>query len=372
MIPAIDHAFRTRLVFGPGSFDRLGEICAELGFRRTLIVADRGIVATGLVERADALLGRHGLEVSRFDAFGQNPDEAMVEAGAGVARSAGADSMIAIGGGSSLDCAKGIACIASNGGRMRDYWGYGKATKTIPPLVGVPTTAGSGSDSQSHCLIERQEDKRRMACGDPGLSFRVAILDPALVASAPRAVRAVAGYDALSHAVESAVTTKANALSRMLSREAFRMLVGAYPSVLESNPSIDVCGAMLLGSHFAGAAIEASMLGAAHACANPLTSRLGVAHGAAVSLTLPHVVRANAAIASSLYAELWPNGPSSLADHLERLAVVGGLPRRLRDVGVGEADLPRLASEAAEQWTGRFNPRPFDAALAEELYRCAW
>ncbi len=372
MLSPIDHTPRTRLVFGPGSFERLGELASGLGFRRTMIVADAGIAATGLVDRAGALLGRHGIETARFQGFGQNPDEAMVEAGAQAARSAKADSFVAIGGGSSLDCAKAVACVLSNGGRMRDYWGYGKPSETIPPLIGVPTTAGSGSDAQSYCLIERQEDRRRMACGDPGLAFRIAILDPGVVASAPRSVRAMAGYDALSHAVESAVTTAGNTVSRMLSQKAFELLSGSYEAVVKESPSLDTCGAMLLGAHLAGAAIEASMLGAAHACANPLTSRFGVPHGLAVSLTLPHVVRANAKAAGELYEVVLGQTPAVLAARLEHLALSGGLPRRLRDVGVNGDDLRVMAGEAAEQWTGRFNPRSFDAALAEELYRCAW
>jgi alcohol dehydrogenase len=359
-------------VFGPGSFGRLGELASGLGFRRTLLVADPGIVAAGLASRAAAALGRSGIEVSTFSAFGENPDESMVEAGARSAAAWAADSFVAVGGGSSLDCAKGVACVAANGGRMRDYWGYGKAARAPAPLIGVPTTAGSGSEAQTHCLIERQEDRRKMACGDPSFAFRIAILDPELVATATRGVRAVSGYDAISHAVESAVTTARNGVSRMYAREAFRLLAGAYDAMLAPQPAAAACADMLLGSHFAGAAVEVSMLGAAHACANPLTSRYGIAHGTAVSLTLPHVVRANAAATPSLYDDLWPGGARGLAQRLEQIAQDGGLPRRLRDAGVDGADLARLAREAAEQWTGRFNPRPFDAFFAEELYRCAW
>ena len=136
---------------------------------------------------------------------------------------------------------------------------------------------------------------------------------------------------------------------------------------------------MLLGAHYAGVAIEQSMLGATHACANPLTARFGTVHGVAVSLLLPHVVRWNAAVVDERYAELLQvagratsgRAGDALAARLEVLAVAGGLPRSLRAVGVPEAELPELAAKAAEQWTGRFNPRPFDAAAALALYRCA-
>jgi alcohol dehydrogenase len=138
---------------------------------------------------------------------------------------------------------------------------------------------------------------------------------------------------------------------------------------------------MLLGAHWAGAAITASMLGATHACANPLTARYGTTHGVAIALLLPHVVRWNGAVAGARYAELLvaighkaapARAASALAARLEALARSAGLPRRLADVGVPEADLPALAAEATQQWTGRYNPRPFDAAGAQEIYRAAY
>jgi alcohol dehydrogenase len=149
--------------------------------------------------------------------------------------------------------------------------------------------------------------------------------------------------------------------------------------VLSAPADVEARGAMLLGAHWAGAAIEASMLGATHACANPLTARYGTLHGVAIALMLPHVVRWNGSAAAAGYAELLevagvPPGPdpaATLAARLEDLAQAGGLPRRLRDAGVAEADLPSLAEEAAQQWTGRHNPRPFDAAAALQVYQAA-
>jgi alcohol dehydrogenase len=219
-----------------------------------------------------------------------------------------------------------------------------------------------------------------MACGDPKAAFRAAILDPALTISQPRAVTATAGYDAISHAVETWVTTKSNFLSDLFAREAFRLLDGHYERVLADPEDLDGRGAMLLGAHYAGIAIEASMLGATHACANPLTARYGTAHGVAIGLMLTHVVRWNARAVDGRYAELLAaagrtigrDSAATLADRLEELAAAGGLPRRLRAAGVREADLPALAEDAAQQWTGRFNPRPLDAAGALELYQGAF
>ena len=378
-VPPFDFQLRTRIVFGDGSLERLGELARELGFRRLLLTADPGIVAAGHVERAASSLRAAGIEAVVWSAFSENPDTAMIAAGAAVAREEGVDSLVGLGGGSSLDTAKGIAFLLSNGGEMRDYWGYGKATRPLPPMIGIPTTAGTGSEAQSYALISDAESHVKMACGDPGAAFRVAILDPELTATQPTRVVAVSGYDALSHAVESFVTTKRNAFSEPFSREAFRLLEANLERVLLAPSGREARGAMLLGAHFAGIAIEASMLGATHACANPLTARHGTPHGIAIGLLLPHVVRWNAAAARDGYAELLaiagltPEGDAAtaLAARLEELAVRAGLPRRLGSVGVEEGDLLGLAKDAAEQWTGRFNPRPFDAAGAHELYRSA-
>jgi len=381
---SFDLALRTRVVYGSNSLDRLGELSRELGFTRTLIVADKGIVATGAVDRAAGLLAAVGIEPSSFHDFDANPDTAMVERGRVEAAAHRVDSIVALGGGSSLDCAKGINFVLTNGGSMRDYRGHGKATKPMLPSIGIPTTAGTGSEAQSYALISDAETHAKMACGDEKAAFRVAILDPELTVSQPAVVTAIAGYDALSHAVESYVTAKRTPASDLFAREAWRLLEANYERVLAEPRNLDARGAMLLGSHYAGAAIELSMLGATHACANPLTARYGTTHGVAIALMLPHVVRWNAPMVEDRYAELLrlTDGAASrpgdargsgdtLADRLDRLARAGGLPRTLREAGVDRADLPALAADAATQWTGTFNPRPFDAAAALELYERA-
>ena len=381
---SFDLALRTRVVYGSNSLDRLGELSRELGFSRTLIVADKGIVATGAVDRAAGLLAAVGIEPSSFHDFDANPDTAMVERGRVEAAAHRVDSIVALGGGSSLDCAKGINFVLTNGGSMRDYRGHGKATKPMLPSIGIPTTAGTGSEAQSYALISDAETHAKMACGDEKAAFRVAILDPGLTVSQPAVVTAIAGYDALSHAVESYVTAKRTPASDLFAREAWRLLEANYERVLAEPRNLDARGAMLLGSHYAGAAIELSMLGATHACANPLTARYGTTHGVAIALMLPHVVRWNAPMVGDRYAELLrlADGAASrpgdargsgdtLADRLDGLARAGGLPRTLREAGVDRADLSALAADAATQWTGTFNPRPFDAAAALELYERA-
>src|SRR5256714_2410833 len=199
-MPSFDFHLRTRVVFGDGAAAQLGELARELLFTRTLIVADRGIVATGQVERAAALLAATGIEPSFFHDFDANPDSRMVDAGRKHAEGCRIDSIVALGGGSSLDCAKGINFVLTNGGTMHDYRGFGKAARPMLPSIGIPTTAGTGSEAQSYALISDAETHAKMACGDPKAAFRMAILDPALTKSQPRSVAALAGYDASSHA----------------------------------------------------------------------------------------------------------------------------------------------------------------------------
>ena len=371
---------RTRVVFGEGTFRRLGELGRELGLRRPLLVADGGIRDAGYVDEAIRQLRTASIDTTVFDAFGQNPDSVMVETGRVFAAPLHVDSIIGVGGGSSLDCAKAINFLLTNGGVISDYRGYGKASRPLLPMIAVPTTAGTGSEAQSYAVISDAATHMKMACGDPSAAVRIAILDPELTRTAPRHVTAAAGFDAIAHAVETAVTTRRTALSEMYSHHAWRLLVDAFSRVLEAPSDMEARSAMQLGSHFAGAAIEQSMLGAAHACANPLTARYDITHGLALAMLLPHVVRWNAGVATDQYAALLRsagraangNAAEALARELETLAATAGIGKRLRDGGVQEEALPELAAQAAQQWTGTFNPRPFDAAGALEIYRAAF
>jgi alcohol dehydrogenase len=380
-----DFQLRTRVVFGGGALSRLGELARELSFTRTLIVADPGIVAAGHVEGALSALRAGGIVPVVFHDFASNPDSRMVEAGRAAAAAAGIDSIVAIGGGSSLDCAKGINFLLTNGGAMRDYHGFGKARAPMLPSIGIPTTAGTGSEAQSYALISDAETHVKMACGDPGAAFRVAILDPVLTMSQPREVTAVAGYDAIAHAVESYVTTRRTSMSDLFAGDAFRLLEGHYERVLAEPGDVVARGAMLLGAHEAGIAIEQSMLGATHACANPLTARYGTTHGVAIAVMLPHVVRWNATHADHRYRDLirtvrakteagadGGTAADRLARRLEALRRAAGLPETIRELGVPGDGLAALAADAAAQWTGTFNPRPFDGSAALELYERAY
>jgi len=377
LMTSFDFQPRTRVIFGPGTLSHVGELAAALGFRRTLVVADTGVVRAGYAAHALGALETAGIDPVPFHDFGQNPDSAMVEAGRVFAAPHAIDSLIGLGGGSSLDCAKGINFLLTNGGTMADYRGYGKARTPLLPMIGVPTTAGTGSEAQSYAVISDATTHMKMACGDASAALRIAILDPELTLSAPAHVTAMAGYDAVAHAVETWVTTRRTAFSDTFSRRAWDLLSAAFERVITHPDDRDARSSMLLGSHFAGIAIEQSMLGAAHACSNPLTARFDLAHGLALSLVLPHVVRWNAQAVADRYAALLGSSDGNesaerLAVRLEAFARAGGLGGRLRDHGVPAYALPVLAGLATEQWTGTFNPRRFDASGALEIYRAAY
>jgi alcohol dehydrogenase len=361
---------RVRVVFGPGSLCRLGELAAGAGGGRVLLVTDPGIVRAGHVARGVESIRGAGVQVTVFDGVEENPTTAHVAAGVQAARATGVDLLVGLGGGSSMDAAKGINFILTNGGAMQDYWGEGKATRPMLPFIAVPTTAGTGSEAQSFALISDPVSHQKMACGDEKALAKWAILDPDLLGTVPRHVAAAAGIDAIAHAVETSGTRRRSDLSRLLSRAAWERLSRAFLPFLRDPGDEQVRPDMLLGSHLAGVAIEKSMLGAAHGCANPLTARFGIVHGVAVGLMLPHVVRYNASDNGNPYADLAADA-DSLAGQIECLLEAAGLPRRLAGLGVRPEDLPELAELASRQWTSGFNPRPVGAAELLEIYRSA-
>jgi alcohol dehydrogenase len=383
---AFDYQPRTRLVFGHNSVERVGELARDLEARKVLIVTDPGLVAAGHAERVQRLLESAGLAATCFDQVCENPTSQCVMECLAVAAAAGIDTILGLGGGSSMDTAKGCNFLLTNGGQMRDYWGVGKAAKPMLPFIAIPTTAGTGSECQSFALIADAQTHQKMACGDPKAAARIAILDPTLTISQPRRVTACTGIDAIAHAVETAVTRKRNALSLMYSHEAFKLTIHDLPRVLSVPDDLAARGRMLLGAALAGMAIENSMLGAAHAAANPLTAHYGIVHGQAVGLMLPWVVRFNAQDPATrlAYAEL-ASAPEiacvsdgaaaaveALVTHLEQLLDTAQMPRALADCGVSRSAISRMAAEASQQWTATFNPRPLAASDFESLYTAAF
>ena len=380
-----DYQPRVRLIFGSGSSMRAGHLARDEGARRVLLVTDPGIVAAGHAGRIQGYLEAAGLTVTVFDQSDENPTTGTIARCVEAGRREKFDFIIAVGGGSSMDTAKGANFILTNGGEIRDYWGWNKAAKPMLPFIAIPTTAGTGSECQCYALIAEENTHAKMACGDPKAAARLAILDPELTLSQPRSVTAFAGIDTITHAVESAVTKKRNALSHMYSHEAFMLAMASFPQVLQSPEDLEARSRMQLAAAFAGIAIVNSMLGAAHSAANPLTAHYNLAHGLAVGMMLPHVIRYNAEDpkARRAYAEL-ASAPELacvsegedyavevLVRHIEALLDLAQYPKSLADCGLKKSDIPTLADEAARQWTATFNPRPITAEGFRQLYSAA-
>src|SRR3989449_89214 len=265
-----DYKPRTRLVFGVGSVDQVGELAREIGAKKVLLVTDPGIVAAGHADHVRRNLEQAGLQITLFDQALENPSTKCVDNCLAVAKAAGPDTIVGLGGGSAMDTAKGCNFLLTNGGRMQDYRGVGKASKPMLPVIAITTTAGAGSECQSAALIVDEKTHQKMACLDPKAAARIAILDPGLTLSQPARVTTCAGVDAIAHALETAVSTRRSALSLMYSKQAFTLCMTSLPEILTEPNNLVARGRMLLGAALAGLAIENSMLGAAHAAANPL------------------------------------------------------------------------------------------------------
>ena len=380
-LSVFDNIKRTKLVFGDGVSLASGELAKELGLKHVLLVTDRGLVEAGHVEVVRDSLSKAGIKVTLFDQVIENPTTDCVEKAKQAASEAGVDSFIGLGGGSSMDTAKGANFLLTNGGRMHDYWGVNKATKEMLPLIVIPTTAGTGSECQSFALISDSKTHQKMACGDSKAAAKIAILDPSLTLSQPKNVTVCTGIDAIAHAVETAVTNKRNKLSTLFSEESFKLLLPNFTKVLNEPNDISARGSMLLGAAMAGCAIEASMLGAAHSLANPLTAHYNIVHGQAVGMMLPYVVRFNSEIEEcrGVYVNLMKvaqiecenesaDEVNNLVAYLLNLLQQTGLPIRLRDVIADKSELKVLAKEASAQWTAGFNPRLVGEIEMEKIY----
>ncbi|MDB4508480.1 iron-containing alcohol dehydrogenase [Akkermansiaceae bacterium] len=343
------------LCHGAGSLAELAENVTG----KPLIVTDPGIVAAGHLARVQTLLDN----VVIYDKVRENPTESDVAACAEFARSVNPDVIIGLGGGSSMDTAKGALFLLSGGGKMSDYQGRGNLDPEAEmlPFIAIPTTAGTGSECQSYAVLSRDGSHEKMACGDPRALAKVVILDPDLTQSMPLGVARLTALDALSHALESAVCTKSTTESRELSFAAFRKIEPVIEAILKGEATTAQRGEMLMGAALAGQAIEASMLGAAHATANPLTAHFDIVHGRAVLTMLPTIMRWNSEVVGETYAEL-KKGLIPWVESLRDLA-------ELTSVEVPAEMIPQLAAKASKQWTGQFNPRPLSEEDIMAVYR---
>lgn len=350
---------RTRILFGAGEFARLGEVAREHNATRCLVLAAQTSVDAGYAQEAVRSLKARRMDVFAFHDFTANPTVAMVEAAREYAGPHGVNLVVALGDGDALDFAKAVNVVLSNGGSIRDYRGYGNVAKPPLPMIALPTIAGAGNEAQSNSVIYDSEDGAHVICGDPKIFFRTALLDAHLTLKQPSPFTVANGYHALANAVETLFSTRRTPISECFSREAYRLLDSAFGRMLRTPEDLEARSAMLLGAHFAGLAVEYSALGPAHACAQPLIKNYKMQPGAALALVLVPALE-------------WMEQGADLAPRLRHLVAAAELPASLTDAAIPEQVLPRLAEEAATQWTGRFSSRHFDAQAALDIYRAAY
>ncbi|PKP84843.1 MAG: alcohol dehydrogenase [Alphaproteobacteria bacterium HGW-Alphaproteobacteria-2] len=382
-------AFNTTksLLFRPGAASELGAVAGALLGPRVLAVTDKGLRRLGLPDTAFAALQAAGAAVEVFDAVEADPSRATLEAAVAAGRALGATGVLGFGGGSSMDVAKLAALLLGSGEDLDAAWGVGNAQGPRLPLVLIPTTAGTGSEVTPVSIITVGEEEKR------GVSSTVilpdlAVLDPDLTLGLPPAITAATGVDAMVHAIEAyaSASPNNNPLSRMLAREALRLLGANIEQAVFEGGDRDARGAMLLGSMLAGQAFANSPVAAVHALAYPVGGIFHVPHGLSNALVLPHVLRFNAPSAGAVYAEIAADAFPDLAAvegsqarcaaFIEALADLSkrlGMQTRLREVGIPEDALPRMAADAMKQTRLLVNnPREVTEADALAIYRAAW
>jgi alcohol dehydrogenase class IV len=386
MTPFQFHTTAT-VICAPGAAARLGQVAGPCLGARVLCVTDPGIVRLGLLAPALADLRAQGAVVTVFDQVEADPSRATLEAAVAMGRAAQVTGVLGFGGGSSLDVAKLAALLLGCGDELDGVWGVGLARGPRLPLVLVPTTAGTGSEATPVAIITVGADEKR-GVSSALLLPDMAVLDADLTLSLPPAITAATGIDAMVHAIEAYASANPNnnPLSRMLAREALRLLGANIETVVTRGADRDARGAMLLGSMLAGQAFANSPVAAVHALAYPVGGVFHIPHGLSNALVLPHVLRFNAPLAHDTYAQIAADAfpalagiadpaarcdafVAALADLSSRL----GLPPRLRDVGIPAEALPRLARDAMKQTRLLVNnPRPVTEADALAIYEAAW
>jgi len=367
------------IIFGRGSLKQLGQCSRRMGGDKVMLVTDPGIIANGWVDEALGYLKLEGLTTVVFDNVVSNPRAFQVEQGALEYTRQGCDVIIAIGGGSAMDTAKGIAILASNRGRIVDYVGCNLITQPIPPLICVPTTAGTGSDVSQFAIIADQEKKIKMTILSRAIMPDISLIDPRLLQTKSEELIASTGMDALTHAIEAFASSLSWPLTDPHASHAIK-LVFRHLKDAAHKKSLDPLEGMAVASLEAGAAFSNAILGAVHALAHPLGGLYDMHHGLANAILLPVVLKKNLEHAPEKYAlianamgidtrgktidEAAMQVPEKIEDLIKSLHI----PTKLSHVGVKAEDLPGLARDAAEDLCMMTNPQRYDVHEIEGMY----
>jgi len=381
-MPQFEFYMPTHLFYGVGSLEDLTKAIAEEQWGRVLVMAGPRVSKTECFQELLDHLRKAQAQVQVFDEVEPDPHAETVERAGRVAVEMRAQCVLGYGGGSNIDAAKAVAVLATNGGRARDHVGRPRYGAPPLPVAAVPTTAGTASEVTYFSVITDVERQEKFVLASSQIAPRLAALDPRVLTSAPRAVLAAAGLDALTHAIESYVSLEATPVTKPLALEAARLIAANLRRLCEDPQDLDAGMGTLLGSNLAGWAFNHSHLGAAHALALPPGARFGVPHGVANAILLPVVMEYNCASAASAYAPLAEAFGVSGGDDAERAAAVVravrdlraevGLPQRLSEVGVAEEALEAMSQDASKSRHIERNPRKIEPGDLLALYRQAF
>jgi alcohol dehydrogenase class IV len=369
-------SFPTKIVFGPREIQRLGQETAALGIKRVLVVADPGVERTGLLKAPLASLGESGLVTSVFTGVEGNPTEQNIDDGAKAYAAHQAEGVVAVGGGSPMDAAKLIALRAKCNlpfEQLDDAIDGGvHIPADVPPIITVPTTAGTGSEVGRSGVLTVRSTGRKTVIFSPRLLARVAILDPELTVSMPKGVTAATGFDALTHCVEAYLATGDHPLADAIALGGIELVHQYLQRAVEAPSDLEARGGMMKAAMMGAIAFQKG-LGACHSLAHPLSSEHGLHHGLANALCLPAVIAFN----SSAVPERVRRVAALLGDATDAVKAIAGLRARvginagLAGSGIREEHLLPLSKKAFEDACHRSNPRPCTEADLLELYRAS-
>ncbi|MBP1628376.1 MAG: alcohol dehydrogenase, class [Holophagaceae bacterium] len=366
---------------GAGALGLVGRYATNLGAERVLVVSDPGVRKAGWTRAVTEALEGDGLEWTIFDEVSPNPRTGECAKGVDCFRATGSNLIVAIGGGSPMDCAKGIAVLAANGGAINDFEGVDEVRKPGPPLICLPTTAGTAADVSQFAIISNREELRKLAIISRKVVPDVALIDPRTLETADAFLRACTGMDALTHAVEALVSNASSPLTDLLALEAAGLAAANLPLVTTDLADPAPMEQMMQASLLAGLAFSNASLGAVHAMAHSLGGLLDLPHGLCNAILLPHVVAYNFEAAPEAYGKLSlhlglepsPTGKArqTLVDALQALNERVGIHQTLGQLGVSQRDIPSLAAKAMRDPCLVTNPRRPSHQEIEAVYAAA-
>ena len=369
--------------FGPGARKELPEVLTRMGVKKALVTSDKGLIKVGTTKMVTDVLDEIGFPYDIYSEIKPNPTVTNVKQGVEAFKASGADCIIAIGGGSSMDTAKGIGIVANNPefGDIVSLEGCAPTKNKSVPIIALPTTAGTGAEVTINYVIIDEERQAKMVCVDPNDIPAVAIVDPELMYSLPKGLTAATGMDALTHAIEGYITKGAWIMSDMYELQAIKMIAENLPIAVEEPTNPVGREGMALAQYIAAQAFSNVGLGLVHGMAHPMGSLHDIPHGVANALLLPTIMEFNmptriekyGIIAQHMGVDTTGMTPEEAAqaavDAVRALSIRVGIPQHLSEIGITEADIPALAAQAITDVCTPGNPRDVTEAEIIELYK---